>query len=377
MTVKIASLTTKSQNKKLFENEQLENSIAELEEKRYAKLTDLIETDAAEVLRVVLPADVLSKIPSDLENYFEKRGEIEGELEIIVECDETDGRIDYYLNNGKERLSLRFAKQPDEELLTGARVSVTGVRVGDAVAVNFQENTSNFQVLNASLSNTFGEQKVLVLVVNFQDNQTQPFTVAQVNDTIFGTVNDYYREDSYGRTWLIGNTFGYFTLPMNSGDCAGGTLASNARQAAQNSGINLSAYNRFIYVFPTMNCGYIGQATLGGNEVWINGTLTSQNITHELGHNFGLHHARYLDCGTEILGDNCTSTEYGHIMDTSGGRGHFHAFHKERLGWLNYADLPPITTVTQNGSYSIAFFATLHRRVAESLKNTKVGRFKR
>ena len=323
-------------------------------------------------MRVALPADVLSNIPADLAPYFEKRENIEGELEVIAECEENDGRILYYLNNDKERLSLRFAKPPDEELLNGAHISVKGIRVGDVIAVNFQENTSNSQILNAPLPNTFGEQKVLVLLVNFQNNQTQPFTVAQVNDMIFGTVNDYYRETSFGRTWLTGNTFGYFTLPMNSGDCAGGTLASNARQAAQNSGVNLSVYNRFIYVFPTMNCGYSGQATLGGNETWINGTLTSQNIAHELGHNFGLHHARYLDCGTEVVGNNCTSTEYGHIMDTvGGGRGHFHAFHKERLGWLNFADLPLITTVTQSGNYSIAPLATLTGTSPKALKILK------
>ena len=59
-------------------------------------------------------------------------------------------------------------------------------------------------------------------------------------------------------------------------------------------------------------------------------------------------------------------------MDTvGGGRGHFHAFHKERLGWLNNSDLPPITTVTQSGTYSIAPFASLTGSSPKSLKILK------
>ena len=50
--------------------------------------------------------------------------------------------------------------------------------------------------------NTFGEQKVLVLLVNFQDKTTQPWTADQVRSVIFTSVNNFYKESSYQQTWL-------------------------------------------------------------------------------------------------------------------------------------------------------------------------------
>ncbi|HLM61664.1 MAG TPA: hypothetical protein VK308_12735, partial [Pyrinomonadaceae bacterium] len=359
LTVKIASLTTKFRNKKFYENNQLEDSITELAERRYSKLTELIENDTMEVLRVALPEDVLSKIPFELQNYFEKREETEGELEVVSECEDNDERILYYLKNGKERLSLRFAKQPDEELRTGERVSIKGVRIGETIAVDessLPKNSDSFQASAMTLPNTFGEQKVLVLLVNFQNDQRQPFTIDQARNLVFGTVNNFYREASYQQTWLTGDAYGYFTLPINSGDCGGSQTATYARQAAINAGINVSAYNKFMYVYPQMSgCNYSGRGTIGGNEVWLNGSLSQWTVAHELGHNYGLYHARALECGSAVLGNNCSTIEYGNTVDTMGTENaHFHSYQKERLGWLNFNVSPPITTVQTGGNYFIA-----------------------
>lgn len=369
LTVQIASLTTNLSPENYSDKTELKNSMAELAEKRYVKLVELIESDAAEVLRVALPKEVLSIIPDDLKSYFEKREEIEGELEVIAACADNDGRTFYYLNSEKERLSLQFAQLPTEKLLTGARVRINGVRVGDTLAVNNQEHfVSDFQVINAPLPNTLGEQKVLVLLVNFQDDQRTPYTTTQANDMVFGTVNDYYRETSYGQTSLSGDVRGWFTLPINTsnGFCAnssGNQISTYAKQAATNAGINLSTYNKFVYVFPQVSsCGYAGWAYIGGDEVWINNYLIFRTTAHELGHSFGLSHARSRSCNNGVLGGTCTNTEYGHITDmmgSAGVTGHFHAYQKEQLGWLNNGSSPPITTVSQDGNYFISPYSTI------------------
>jgi hypothetical protein len=49
---------------------------------------------------------------------------------------------------------------------------------------------------------------------------------------------------------------------------------------------------------------------------------------------------------------------YTDTADTMGGHGHFNAFQKERLGWLNAAGTPPITTVTASGRYAIERYET-------------------
>jgi hypothetical protein len=380
LTVRIASLLERRKAKNLPENVHLGDDFAELAERRFGKLSALIETDTAEVLRSALPEDVLAKIPAEYQDYFEKRGQIKGELEVIAECDENDGRNLFYLNTEKERFELYFAVKAERELLTGANITVKGVRVGNAFAVgedSLQIDRDNSQSAELEiLSNTTGEQKLLVLLVNFQNNTSQPYTIDQVNNLIFNhsnssSVTNFYREVSFGQTWLAGDTRGWFTLNMTDG-CDYARIASNAKSAAQNAGINLSAYNRFMYIYPASGCGYSGLGTLGGNETWINGTLTRQNISHELGHNFGLNHARFLDCGSTVLGSACTTIEYGHILDNvGGGSGHFHAFHKERLGWLNYGSMPPIIEVTQSGNYSIAAYASNTGSLPKALKILK------
>ena len=74
-----------------------------------------------------------------------------------------------------------------------------------------------------------------------------------------------------------------------------------------------------------------------------------------MGHNFGLYHAHSLDCGTAVLGTNCTTSDYGDTIDTMGNSaaGHFNAFHKDRLGWLDYGTSPMITIVHVDGLYTI------------------------
>lgn len=344
------------------ENDFARFEIARLAETRFAKLSEMAEKNPTEVLRVALPTEVLAKIPADLQNDFEKRTEITGELEVIYECDGESDILKYFIKTDEERLPLYFAKQPDRELMTGSRVRVKGVRVGDAVLLESDVESTDFQTLESIAANTFGEQKVLVLLVNFQNDTRQPFTLAQANDLFFNTANsasvtNFYRESSYQQTWLTGNASGWFTLPINTGDCNGTSTASAARQAASNAGINLSLYNRFVYVYPKMTaCTYGGMAGVNGSEAWINGSMYLSVVAHELGHNFGIYHSRSKDCGTEVIGNTCTTTEYGHMADMMGYptiTGHFNAFQKERLGWMNYGNSPPILTVQTSGNYFI------------------------
>jgi hypothetical protein len=74
-----------------------------------------------------------------------------------------------------------------------------------------------------------------------------------------------------------------------------------------------------------------------------------------MGHNFGLYHSHTVDCGTSVTCSNGILSEYGDWIDTMGASqpGHFNAFQKERLGWLNAGTQPPITTVTSGGTYQI------------------------
>jgi Predicted membrane protein len=216
----------------------------------------------------------------------------------------------------------------------------------------------------AATGSTTGEQKTAVILVNFQDEATQPISVAAANILVFGKVSDFYWEGSYQKTFLSGNTFGWFTIPVSKTICNVALIAQEADKAATAAGVNLAAYDRLIYLAPQNSCtvtGYNSGPTLPSRTWIFTNLLNDRVIAHELGHNFGLLHSQALDCGATTLGDGCAQPSYGDAADTMGNgvTPHFNAYQKEQLGWLNTAGQPPITTVSASGNYAIAPYASM------------------
>lgn len=366
LTSRLVALSQQYQVANKNARKQLLSEIRNLSAARQVKLAAMMNDDPEEVLRVALPAQVRDSLPPSIRDQYEQQIEVEGEIEVSYQDWETESFLFYSLNVGGERLSLHFAEDAPTDYLTGAKVRVKGVRVGDAVALESGKKSvratasGKYEPMAMTVPpNTFGEQKVLVLLVNFQDKQTQPWTVSQVQSTVFGTVNNFYRESSYQQTWLTGDVYGWYTLPISSSTCDTSAIATYAKQAATAAGVNLSAYNRLVYAFPSLStCGFTGASTVGGSpsQSWINGSMTLRTVGHELGHGLGLYHGRAMDCHPNVIGSSCPIIEYGDSLDILGQTGvtaHSHAGQKERLGWLNYGSSPGITTVQSSGTYWI------------------------
>jgi hypothetical protein len=376
LTGNLVALNTRYQLADRGERENLLSELRRLAAARLRRLGELIERDPAEVLRVAVPASIRAAMTPEIQELVEQRVELKGELEVLYECAERESRLLHFLEADGERLSLHFAGDPPAALLTGARVDVKGVRVGQAIALESGDgvkvsggqrsgDTTSEATSMTNLAtvqpNTFGEQKVLVILVNFQDKQTQPFSASQAHNVVFGTANSYFQEASYQQTWLSGDVYGWYTIPVSSTTCDTAAIATYAKQAATAAGVNLSAYRRYVYAFPSISCGFTGQGSVGGSpsQAWINGSMQLRTIGHELEHNLGLYHSKALECGAAVTGDSCSVVEYGDIVDIlgrAGITGHSHAFQKERLGWLDYGVSPNILTVQGSGSYSLAPF---------------------
>lgn len=304
--------------------------------------------------------------------------QLEGQLEIIHQ-DFKDGhsRLVYTLKQADgTRIPLHFTKQAPTHLLTGDHVQASGTMSGGSLLLysggNVSQTGSGSTTSSIPVPYTFGPQQTLVILVNFQDDAVQPFTVADVQNEFFGTgntLNSFVLENSYGQTWFTGDVTGWYTMPMTVANCTLDTLATYAQNFATSNGYKLANYTRQVYMFPQISAcsgeGFGGTSTVGGNpsQTWLNGGASLQLLDHEMGHAFGLWHSHQLDCGASAINcSNGTVVEYGDLIDTMGTPQdvslHYNAFQKERLGWLNYGSSPKIQTVTTSGTYTITEYET-------------------
>lgn len=241
-----------------------------------------------------------------------------------------------------------------------ASLSRATARSAIAAAILFAAGCGHVRAQSTPPSGaTIGDIRTAVVLVNFQDNATQPKTASQAGTLVFGNVSDFLWENSYHHTFLSGDTFGWFTLPMSASVCDTDTLVREADDAALAAGANLGAYTQIIYMFPKTGCGWAGLGGIsasGQKLVYINGAnaFDQRVIAHEMGHGFQLDHSDALECGATSIGSTCSDLDQASPDDTMGSRaGHYNVFQKERLGWLGTSGMPAIATVTTSGRYTL------------------------
>jgi hypothetical protein len=325
------------------------------------------------VLDNALFSSTIASFPSNIQSLLEQEVTIRGKFKAFY-IDNADGTSRYEFSVTDETTGqsyrLHFANDKYPNAVTDDRIQIHGVRVDSEIAL--AAGSTSVTTLAASsptvLSNTFGSQKTLVMLINFSNYPTlQPYTAASVQ-SVMNTTSNFYMENSFNQTWLSGvkdptqaaDVTDWMTIPaLADGTCSYDTWASQAKKAATAAGYNLANYNRYVYVFPSTGtgCTWWGLGTIGGNpsNAWVKGDVALRVVGHEMGHNFGLYHSHSMACAS----GTCTASEYGDIYDIMGGSSkHFNAFQKSRLGWLNYNISPPITAVSTSGIYTIAPYET-------------------
>ena len=211
-----------------------------------------------------------------------------------------------------------------------------------------------------------GARKVAVVLFNFTDDTSEPFTVAQVRDRIFTgaeSTNTLYKEQTYnqvsltGRDQADGDVYGWTTIPVSKAGCDFNNWTSHADDAVTNAW----EYHHVVYIFPYQaSCGWAGLGMMPGPYSWSNGDISVRVIAHELGHNMGLNHAasyKCTDAGGQpaTLGPSCQHSEYGDPFDYMGlgspdvRRGS--AWHLRQLGTIPSSNMRTITT---SGTYTVS-----------------------
>lgn len=277
--------------------------------------------------------------------------EIEGTFEIIIEEDLeplSHPKLYFRLTAGKDSYGLRFSDQAPN-IPSGTRIKVSGtvrggvIEVASLTPVQFTPLTKGTTLLPESI----GNQRTLVILTNFLDDTRRPYTRRSAENVLRNEVDPYFRDASYGKTWITGRAVGWITLDMDS-TCDDEVIRKATIDAVDDS-VDFTQYDRLIIAYPTARGRCRSHATLGkietqtedgivrlGRVTYIGLRFGSGTVAHELGHSLGLVHANGWDCRPEIMGTVCSSDEYGDPYDAmgNGGLSHFNAFSKEKLGWF-------------------------------------------
>ncbi|MEK7390795.1 MAG: IPT/TIG domain-containing protein [Patescibacteria group bacterium] len=346
----------------------------------------------------VLSESTKAKIPVSLQSEIEKYVSVTGKIEVIHVDDfekPENSRFEYFLRVGEERFTLYLSNTL--YAVSGETYKIKGIKLSNAVVADYGKIEKVMSTSNpdspeppvlASPPDSVGEQKTLVLLINFLDSTPSLMSAERMRGLIFdGKLNRFYKEQSYGKTFFTGDVSGWHTLPRNKNDLWPSVDRNNneIEDIIISNGIDLSNYSRLLLVVDWRRHG--GWGTVGKTPIWIQnreyllsvgwiGSFFQDYLltwpgrdplgpnpfefsmfdfvaSHEVGHNLGVAHANGFDCGENTLSGECNHVEYGNFFDTMGygvNSLHFNAFYKELLGWVAPQNR---VLVSRSGRYTI------------------------
>ena len=298
---------------------------------------------------------------------------IEGTLEVIHADDFENKKAYYYYylrtDNG-EKYSINNYKDQFVNFPSGSRIRLSAIINSNEKTI---ENPENIEFLQPpEQQNVIGEQRTLVVMAHFIDDNQQPWAVQFVRNLIFddpvGSVNQYFKDVSDMRISLQGDVVGWYTLPIATTCQYYNILNSAITIVSQDPNVDLNSYDHIIVAVPVNGgCSWGGVAfglrSYLGYRFYASlvRIMNQEFVGHEFGHNLGdmengvfLVHANSLECGSAILfGDDCHEIAYGDPFDIMGTSGPFYmiSYFRDLLGWTTQTQF---LDVSEPGAYILS-----------------------
>ena len=179
--------------------------------------------------------------------------------------------------------------------------------------------------LSPARATTF-DVRVLVLMINFSNDTSQPYQVSLPQGVMFtnaNSVRQYWLDSTAGQVQVTGEVHGWYTIPDTNEGCDFRTWEPQARAAATADGVNVAAFTHIIYAVTQGNCGFLGNAggSLTRGSMDINAGFGQGTVLHESIHMLGvLLHPGLIDyVGGPIYGGDFYTGFYGSQWTASGG----------------------------------------------------------
>jgi hypothetical protein len=251
--------------------------------------------------------------------------------------------------------AVPFTLPTGTSMQPGQRVRLHGAFRGDTFAAT--GGVASQAVSAQSLRPFSGTKRLAVIMLNFTSDQSRPYTDDLVRDLVFDAADStaaFYHAASDGGLTLEGDVFDWVTINRNAATC---NVTDWATAALAKAGVDEYDYDNVMFTFPSQDsCAWWGLGFLPGRWSWVNGTPLLQVAAHELGHNYGAHHANALHCtGVGDVGvalsSTCESWEYGDPFSVMGYSA-THLHHNWHRAQMNYMDSSQ--TITAPGTFPLA-----------------------
>ena len=190
--------------------------------------------------------------------------------------------------------------------------------------------------------------RVLVLMVNFSNDTTQPYTTTTASG-VMGQVAQFWSDSSTGQLQITSDVHGWYTIADDNTGCDTNTWVNQARAAAIADGVALGQYTHTVYGFSSAQCPWRGAAggSLAGGTVYLAAGFQLERVNHEFGHALGLNF-------------HTGATDYPGAPRAEGSNYSFFfgAMWTANAGERDYIGIIAPTVVTTSGSYP---FSPLHQ----------------